>query len=280
MKTITIGGVPEHFNYPWHLAIKNNLFKEQGINLVWKDFPGGTGQMSQALENKEIDLAVILTEGVIKKINEGKDFKILQKFIGSPLIWGVHVAANSAYHNLDELENTTAAISRYGSGSHLLAYVNAKEQNWDTGALDFKVINNLDGALEALPNNEAQYFMWERFTTKPFVDKGIFRKVADVPTPWPCFVLATRENYYKNNIASVSTLLKIINSVTKELKSRENLTKEIAEKYNLELEDVNQWLRLTSWSQEQISKDEVKDTQNQLKDLGLIGEKMSYEELI
>ncbi len=280
MKTITIGGVPEHFNYPWHLAIKNNLFKEQGINLVWKDFPGGTGQMSQALENKEIDLAVILTEGVIKKINEGKDFKILQKFIGSPLIWGVHVAANSAYHNLDELENTTAAISRYGSGSHLLAYVNAKEQNWDTGALDFKVINNLDGALEALPNNEAQYFMWERFTTKPFVDKGIFRKVADVPTPWPCFVLAARENYYKNNIASVSTLLKIINSVTKELKSRENLTKEIAEKYNLELEDVNQWLKLTSWSQEQISKEEVKDTQNQLKDLGLIGEKMSYEELI
>ncbi len=280
MKTITIGGVPEHFNYPWHLAIKNNLFKEQCINLVWKDFPGGTGQMSQALENKEIDLAVILTEGVIKKINEGKDFKILQKFIDSPLIWGVHVAANSEYYNLDELKNTTAAISRYGSGSHLLAYVNAKEQNWDTNALEFKVIHNLNGALKALPNNDAQYFMWERFTTKPFVDKGIFRKVADVPTPWPCFVLASRENYFHNNKKLLGALLQEINAITKNLKSRENLAEEISEKYNLKTEDVKQWLKLTSWSQEQITEKEVEETQNQLKDLGLIAEKVSYKEII
>ena len=30
--------------------------------------------------------------------------------------------------------------------------------------------------------------------TKPLVDNGIFRRIADCPTPWPCFVIAVRDN--------------------------------------------------------------------------------------
>mgnify|MGYP000917301955 CR=1 FL=1 len=32
MKTVRVGGVPEHFNYAWYIGLKNNLFKENGIN--------------------------------------------------------------------------------------------------------------------------------------------------------------------------------------------------------------------------------------------------------
>jgi hypothetical protein len=31
------------------------------------------------------------------------------------------------------------------------------------------------------------------FMTKPLVDKGIFRRIGDCPTPWPCFVIAVRD---------------------------------------------------------------------------------------
>jgi hypothetical protein len=41
--------------------------------------------------------------------------------------------------------------------------------------------------------------MWERFMTKPLVDKGIFRRIADCPTPWPCFVIAVRDEVLENN---------------------------------------------------------------------------------
>jgi hypothetical protein len=34
--------------------------------------------------------------------------------------------------------------------------------------------------------------MWETFMTKPLVDKGILDAWA-TPTPWPCFVIAVRE---------------------------------------------------------------------------------------
>ena len=45
MKIIKIAGVPEHFNLPWHLAIENNEFESQNIDLEWTDVPEGTGKM-------------------------------------------------------------------------------------------------------------------------------------------------------------------------------------------------------------------------------------------
>lgn len=88
MTKIRIGGVPEHFNLPWHLAIEDGMFASQGIELEWIDFPEGTGAMNKALRDKEIDLAVILTGGIIKDIAAGNPSKILQLFVSSPLQWG------------------------------------------------------------------------------------------------------------------------------------------------------------------------------------------------
>ena len=73
MKTIHIGGVPEHFNLPWYLTLRNKEYHEKDINLRWKDYYGGTGEMCKALRNKEIDMAVILTEGIIRDISNGND---------------------------------------------------------------------------------------------------------------------------------------------------------------------------------------------------------------
>ena len=177
MKTVRVGGVPEHFNYAWYIGLKNNLFKENGINLRWVDCPGGTGQMTEALRTNSIDMAVVLTEGIVKAISEGLSCKIVQTYVQSPLVWGVHVAYNSKFKTSSELKKKQAAISRYGSGSHLMAYINAQQLEWDvTCDLKFKLVKNLDGGVKALSNGDADYFLWEKFTTKPFVDEGIFEE--------------------------------------------------------------------------------------------------------
>ncbi|RZJ67523.1 MAG: ABC transporter substrate-binding protein, partial [Flavobacterium sp.] len=218
MKTLRIAGVPEHFNLPWHLCIENEEFDEAGIDLQWTDVPEGTGKLCQMLRDGETDMAVILTEGIIKDIAAGNDSKIVQVYVQSPLIWGIHVGAKSAFKSLEDLQNGRIAISRYGSGSHLMAVVNAKQQGWDISKLEFVIVNTLDGAVEALTNGTADYFMWERFMTKPIVDKGIFRRVTDCPTPWPCFVIAVRNEVLKNNPEAIGTVLDIINQTTEEFK--------------------------------------------------------------
>jgi ABC-type nitrate/sulfonate/bicarbonate transport system substrate-binding protein len=280
MTELKIAGVPEHFNLPWHLSIENGEFYANEIDLKWTDVPEGTGKLCQMLRNDETDIAVILTEGIIKDIIAGNQSKMVQIYVESPLIWGIHVAANSKYHTISDLENTKVAISRFGSGSQLMAYVNANNLGWNTDSLQFETINTIDGAVEALTNGTADYFMWERFMTKPLVDSGIFRRIGDCPTPWPCFVIAVRDEILEKQPKIVSKILEIINTKTAIFKEITNIESVLANKYNQKLQDIQEWLSSTKWSQKQLSEEEFNSIQNQLVALKIIDKNGNFSEII
>ncbi|RTY92013.1 ABC transporter substrate-binding protein [Flavobacterium sp. RSP46] len=285
MNTIKIAGVPEHFNLPWHLAIESGDFEKENIDLQWTDVPEGTGKMCQMLRDGETDIAIILTEGIVKDILAGNPSKIVQLYVESPLIWGIHVAANSNYKTVADLENTKVAISRLGSGSQLMAYVNADNQSrlhsgWKTDTLQFEIVNTIDGAVEALTNETADYFMWERFMTKPLVDKGVFRRIADCPTPWPCFVIAVREEFLKNNPVLISKILAIINQTTEDFKDIPSIDKTLASNYHQKIEDIQEWLSLTQWSQKPLTIEMLNKIQNQLFQLKIIEKKGTFEDIV
>jgi ABC-type nitrate/sulfonate/bicarbonate transport system substrate-binding protein len=280
MKKIKIAGVPEHFNLPWHLAIENGDFEKENIDLQWTDVPEGTGKMCQMLRNGETDIAVILTEGIIKDITAGNPSKIVQVYVESPLIWGIHVAASSSFETIDDLENKKIAISRLGSGSQLMAYVNANKQGWKTDNLHFEIVNTIDGAVQALLNETADYFMWERFMTKPLVDQGIFRRVADCPTPWPCFVIAVSDEILKEQPTIIATILKIINKTTHDFKSIPRIEQTLASKYSQKTQDIRDWLNLTHWSQNSLSEEMLNKVQNQLFELKIIDKKGTFEDIV
>lgn len=248
MTNLKVGGVPEHFNYPWYITLKNKEYSKHNINLRWQDYPGGTGQMSKALRDGSVDIAIVLTEGIIKDIADGNPSKIVQTFVKTPLIWGVHVSEKSSFKKIDDLEHAIIAISRFGSGSHLMAIVNAYNQGWDVQNLKFKVIGNLQGGIDALTNGEADYFMWEHFTTKPLVDNGTFRRIDDCPSPWPCFVIAVRNEVLENNFDEVKKVLDIINAETKDFKQIDKIDETLAIRYEQKLEDIQKWLKITEWN--------------------------------
>ena len=285
MKTIKIAGVPEHFNLPWHLAIENGDFSAANINLEWTDIPEGTGKMCQMLRDGSTDIAVILTEGIVKDIVSGNRSKIVQIYVESPLICGSHVAHNSKYQTLDDLKNTKVAISRLGSGSQLMAYVNANNQSrlnsgWETDNLQFEIINTIDGAVEALTNGTADYFMWERFMTKPLVDKGIFRRIDDCPTPWPSFVIAVRDEVLEGDTEAIHKILEIINNMTRNFKTIPNIDETLASKFNQKKEDIQEWLSLTEWSQKPLSEEMLNNVQNQLLQLKIIDKIGTFASLV
>lgn len=280
MKTIKIAGVPEHFNLPWHLCIENGEFEAEGIDLQWTDVPEGTGKMCQMLRDGETDIAVILTEGILKDIVAGNPSKIVQVYVQSPLIWGIHVAAKSEYKTIEDLENKKVAISRLGSGSQLMAYVNANNQGWKTDNLEFEIVNTIDGAVEALTNKTADYFMWERFMTKPLVDKGIFRRITDCPTPWPSFVIAVRDEVLKNDPNIITSILEIINATTEDFKSIPSIDRTLSESFKQKVEDIQEWLKLTQWSQKPLNEKTFNKIQNQLFELGIIDKKSTFVETV
>lgn len=280
MKPLKIVGVPEHFNLPWQLCFENKDFEAKNINLHWTNVPEGTGKMCQMLRDAETDIAIILTEGIVKDIAAGNDSSIVQVYVKSQLIWGIHVDNYSNYHYLNDLENTKIAISRYGSGSHLMAFVNAENQGWKTDSLQFEIVNTIDGAVKSLSNGKSDYFMWEKFMTKPLVDANIFRKIADCPTPWPSFVIAVRNEILEKYPNKIKTILEIINNKTFIFKQIENIDQKIANHFNLKIDDVQQWLSLTEWSQENLDKIMLDKIQNQLFDLKIIDKKRTFAEIV
>jgi len=163
----------------------------------------------------------------------------------------------------------------------LMAYVNAQNLEWDTVKdLQFEVVKDLDGAVEALTHQKADYFMWEKFTTKPFVDQKIFRRLGDCPTPWPCFVLAVRDEFITNEKETLKVILKVINSITAGFKHIPKIDTIISERYRQKNEDVKNWLALTEWSQQNIQAITVEAVQDQLLKLDIISKKIPFEQLV
>lgn len=272
--TLKIGGVPEHFNYPWQLVLQHDLLAETNIAFSWSNQPGGTGAMLKALENKELDMAILLTEGGINGIAKGLNAKIIGTYVSSSLNWGVHVNAQSNINSIDDLENGTFAISRLRSGSHLMSFVLAQQHNWDVSKIDFEIIGDLTGARKAMAENDQLGFLWEKYTTMPFCDNGEFKRVGECPTPWPCFVILARNEIIEQHSEALKQIMKTVRKAL-HLFDEKNTIDFISDFYELRPEKVEEWYEQTQWwCRPSIALAAIELAQNTLYDLERIDKKL------
>ena len=277
MIQFTVGGVPEYFNMPWHQAQEDSSFAQRGLEVTWKDYPGGTGAMMHDLRAGAIDVAVALTEGVVAEIINRRSCRIAQWFVTSPLRWGVHVAANAPYQQIANLQNRTFAVSRLGSGSHLMAYVLARHHGWSPEGLRFEIVNNLDGARQALAKGAADGFLWEQFTTQPWVDTSEFRRVGVIDTPWPCFVVAVRADHSGEGL---SLLLDTVNQSAARLKAQPDAAVRVAQRYALPIADPEPWWQSVHWAiDRQMERATLQRVMDTLVELSVVPAVVNPEEL-
>ncbi len=279
--TIRLGGVPEHFNLPIHLAMEEGRFAEKGIHLEWTTFGGGTGQMTKALRDNEVDACILLTEGIISDIIKGNACKIISVYVKTPLTWGVHTGAKNALKNYLNIYDKQYAISRFGSGSHLMAIVDANEKNVELKQSQFSPIKNLEGALESLDNLETDVFYWEKYTTKPYVDSGQLRRIGEYVTPWPCFVIAARQDILESNPDQIIRMLRVIHDRTDLFMQSEDSIQLVSERYHQKLKDVSRWFHSTEWAiHGWVSDQMVKSIIYHLKAAGIVEENALIPEII
>ena len=248
MIKIRVGGVPEHFNHPWHLAINENLFSGLGIEIEWITYSGGTGAMTQALRNNEVDVCIVLTEGIIKEIIDGNPSKIVSHYVDSPLVWGIYSGIENSLSNPQKIFSKSIAISRIGSGSHLMPQIHSHASGEEIMASQFKVVNNLEGAINSLAKLETDVFYWEKFTTKPLVDKGLFKKISEFTPPWPCFVVVGTNSIIDSHGEELKQVLNIIQKRAAEFAKHSENVKVISRNYKFQEKDAKEWLSAVKWS--------------------------------
>jgi ABC-type nitrate/sulfonate/bicarbonate transport system substrate-binding protein len=246
--TLKIGGVPEHFNLPWQLAIDENLFLKENINLDWQYFPGGTGAMTKALQEGELDLAILLTEGFIAAIDKGLQARVVKEYITSPLIWGIFTGADSDVNSIYDRKPKKYAISRLGSGSHLMAMIHAEQRGERIKASELIEVRSLDAAIASLKNNETQIFYWEKYTTKPFVTAGDVRMIGEFSAPWSSFLIVATEKALQEKADAIQKAMSIINAKSYQFKQDKNSVLELVRRFKMSEQDARNWLQSTVWN--------------------------------
>lgn len=278
---IRLGGVPEHFNLPIHLAIERGNFIRRGVDVSWTTFAGGTGQMTKALRNNEVDACILLTEGIITDILKGNPSKIVSLYVNTPLTWGIHTGAKNPLRHYEDIFDKTFAISRFGSGSHLMPIVDANGKDKVIDKKQFKVIKNLDGALLSLTEGTSDVFYWEKYTTKPYVDSGQLKRIGEFVTPWPCFVIAVRDEFLNEEPETVIRMLRIIHDSCDVFMQDEESIDMVSNRYDQKLKDVERWFHSTEWAiHGWVSDKMLKSVLYNLKAADIVDASASIDELI
>jgi len=278
--TISVGGVTEHFNLPWNLAVEQNKFQEVGVDLNWKFFPGGTGVMTEALKSGELDLAILLTEGFISAAAKGLRAKIVKEYITSPLGWGIFTGAKSQFYSIYNRQPKKYAISKLGSGSHLMAMIHAEQRGEKIGAEDLIEVKSIDGAMESLSKNETQIFYWEKYTTKPFVENGMVRMIGEFSAPWSSFLIVATDAALSTKKDAIKKILEVINEESNHFISSVHSISLLQQRFMLSQADASSWLHSTVWSSDYLVRAAgLENAKQALIKIGSVNPNLKIEEL-
>jgi len=120
---------------------------------------------------------------------------------------------------------------------------------------------------DGVNSGKSSAFLWEYFTTKPYVDSGVrpsrcsfssplliafpkeCRFVGSITTPWPCFMLAAPKHVVDTKLDALQKMLSALREACTLFHEIKGMSDIIATKYQLKPEDAKQygyyyWVRL------------------------------------
>lgn len=278
---LRIGYIPEHFSTPIFFAQKHfNLDAEL------RPFPTGTGALTAALKSQDsdgIDVAIGLTEGFIADLGKSKaagnsaGFGLVGTYVESPLCWAISTGAKrDDVTEVSDLNGKRVGVSRIGSGSYVMSYVLADQHGWLSSSnpkpFEHVVLGDHKALRDGVNGQSAEFYMWEHFTTKKFWDNGELKRIGEIYTPWPSWLIVARDP----KDARVSDLMEKLNKgVRYYLEHEDEAIKHITGTMEYSREDAMAWMKTVRFAGDVRGVDPavVDDTVSILRKAGVLDEK-------
>ena len=83
--------------------------------------------------------------------------------------------------------------------------------------------------------------------TMPFIDSGFMKRIGEIPTPWPCFVIAAREDICVGREKDLKRLLDVIRTASGDFMTHPDAFELIAARYGLKNDRMYEWFQITEW---------------------------------
>jgi len=262
---LRIGYIPEHFSTPLHFAQKHF-----NLNADLIPVPTGTGDLTKRLktsdESQRLDVAIGLTEGFVADLGKSRaageseaSYGLVGTYVDSPLRWAVSTGKEREdVKDVEGLKGSRVGVSRIGSGSYVMAYVLADQHNWLSSPSGsdskkdepFSVVPSGDfAALRRAVRQQpttADFFMWEHFTTKAYWDNNELKRIGEIYTPWPSWMVAARDP----SDSAVGALLEKLNEGVKHyLQNEDEDVEHITSTMEYSKDAAKEWMGTVKFAQ-------------------------------
>lgn len=286
---LIVGGVPEPFNLPLDLVNERNSLRNGGFDrIVWKKVQEGTAALIEGLHDGSFHVVTALTEGAVAAALKDSSLQIVGSYVDSSLNWAVITSAQQEqFHSIADLGSSPvrAGISRYGSGSHLMPLILAKQQSWRS-LPEFVVCNNFSGLRQSVISGTSDFFMWEWFMTKPYVEENLLKFIGNVPTPWPSVCFLAKKDVINSFKAELFSALCAIREAACEFRGadvsdtnnegfRVSVNK-IVSQFSFKSQDADAWLRSVRFSRDgAVSVSTIETISQALCEAGVVDHRVS-----
>ncbi|CAN3354357.1 hypothetical protein DICA1_A04500 [Diutina catenulata] len=243
---LRVAYIPEHFASPLFLALKHQFFKTE---VKFVPVIEGTGRLVKLLNDDEVDIAIGLTEGFISDIAKGNTAnKVIGTYVKSPLCWAISAGAQSGLQDKSELDGSTVGVSRIGSGSYVMSFVLAHQLHFKK-PFEFKVLDNFKNLREGVNSGAADFFMWEHFTSKKYYDNGEIKRIGDIYTPWPSWVITASKKALGEQQEAVDAFVAGVKQGIAYFDAHhDEAVAWIAENLDYSKEDAQEWLKTVEFN--------------------------------
>lgn len=162
--------------------------------------------------------------------------------------WAISTGSKrNEINSVEDLKGKKVGVSRIGSGSYVMSYVLADQKGWlEKGKEPFEEHVPI-GDFAALRKSVGQdkssdFFMWEHFTTKHYWDNGELKRIGEIYTPWPSWMIMART--HENLEAEVEDMMQRINDgVQYYRENKEEAVEHITSHMEYSREDALEWMK-------------------------------------
>jgi ABC-type nitrate/sulfonate/bicarbonate transport system substrate-binding protein len=189
--------------------------------------------------------------------------------------------------SVDSLKGGKIGVSRIGSGSYVMGFVLADQQAWLTPGAAAKpfaetvVLNNFENLRNAVNSGEADFFMWEHFTSKKFYDSGEIRRVGEIYTPWSSWKIVASTKLTQNGLdARIKDLFGKLDQGIKHFNdNQEEAVAYISSSLGYTEPDAREWLKTVKFptKTEGVGSEVVQNTVSILRKAGVLVEGKGME---
>lgn len=209
--------------------------------------------MIQALQSRDIDVGIGLTEGWVAGLGkQGRKagYKIVGTYVESPLCWALSTGAKREVRSVERLRGGKIGVSRIGSGSYVMGFVLADQRGWlEKGKSPFEnvVLNDFKGLRDGVNTGKADFFMWEHFTSKKYYDNGEIKRVGEIYTPWSSWKIVAAD---PEDGRLVDMAQKINSGIGHFTKNPREAVEYISTHLDYSAEDAGEWMKTVEFARD------------------------------